>query len=151
MREKLQTLPLAQLKELAKSQGIRGLSSMKKSEIIDLLCQKAQEQEEAKTKEEAKEPSKPREEAETRGRREFPRCVPTGNFGNILAGWMAREMVSWTPVPVVSALVYTGAVPSTNRPWPVTAHCRVSRLPSPASSSSRAASSPATPLPSPSR
>ena len=45
MREKLQTLPLAQLKELAKSQGIRGLSSMKKSEIIDLLCQKAQEQE----------------------------------------------------------------------------------------------------------
>ena len=64
MREKLQTLPLAQLKELAKSQGIRGLSSMKKSEIIDLLCQKAQEQEEAKAKEEVKEPSKPREEAE---------------------------------------------------------------------------------------
>ena len=56
MREKLQTLPLAQLKELAKSQGIRGLSSMKKSEIIDLLCQKAQEQEEAKAKEEVKEP-----------------------------------------------------------------------------------------------
>ena len=79
MREKLQTLPLAQLKELAKSQGIRGLSSMKKSEIIDLLCQKAQEQEEAKAKEEAKEPSKPREEAEARGRREFPRRARGGS------------------------------------------------------------------------
>ena len=81
MREKLQTLPLAQLKELAKSQGIRGLSSMKKSEIIDLLCQKAQEQEEAKAKEEekVKESPKPREEAETRGRREFPRRARGGS------------------------------------------------------------------------
>lgn len=40
MREKLQTLPLAELKELAKAQGIKGCSSMRKAEIIDLLCQK---------------------------------------------------------------------------------------------------------------
>ena len=37
MREKLQTLPLAELKEIAKSQGIRGISGMKKSDIIELL------------------------------------------------------------------------------------------------------------------
>lgn len=37
MREKLQTLPLAELKEIAKSQGMKGLSGMKKSDIIDLL------------------------------------------------------------------------------------------------------------------
>ena len=43
MREKLQTLPLTQLKELAKSQGMKGISGMKKSDLIDLLCQKAEE------------------------------------------------------------------------------------------------------------
>lgn len=44
MREKLQTLPLSELKELAKAQGIKGISTMKKSEIIDLLCKKADEE-----------------------------------------------------------------------------------------------------------
>lgn len=43
MREKLQTLPLTQLKEIAKSQGMKGLSGMKKSDIIDLLCRHAEE------------------------------------------------------------------------------------------------------------
>lgn len=43
MREKLQTLPLTELKELAKSQGMKGLSGLKKSEIIELLCQRAEE------------------------------------------------------------------------------------------------------------
>ncbi|WP_124067073.1 transcription termination factor Rho [Clostridium sp. E02] len=38
MREKLQTLPLIELKELAKGQGIKGYSSMRKTEIIDMLC-----------------------------------------------------------------------------------------------------------------
>ena len=42
MREKLQTLPLSELKELAKSQGIKGNSSMRKAEIIELLCQQAE-------------------------------------------------------------------------------------------------------------
>ncbi len=45
MREKLQTLPLAQLKELAKTQGIKGAAAMRKAEIIEELC-KAAEQEE---------------------------------------------------------------------------------------------------------
>ncbi|WP_394524811.1 transcription termination factor Rho [Lacrimispora sp. JR3] len=40
MREKLQTLPLAELKELAKAKGIKGCSSMRKAEIIDILCEK---------------------------------------------------------------------------------------------------------------
>lgn len=44
MREKLQTLPLAELKELAKTQGIKGVSAMKKSDMIDLLCRKAEEE-----------------------------------------------------------------------------------------------------------
>ena len=40
MREKLQTLPVAELRELAKSQGVKGISGMKKSDLIDLLCEK---------------------------------------------------------------------------------------------------------------
>ena len=38
MREKLNTLPLLQLRELAKSRGLKGISTMKKAELIDLLC-----------------------------------------------------------------------------------------------------------------
>ncbi len=44
MREKLETLPLAQLKELAKSQGLKGTSAMKKAELIDLLCKEAEKE-----------------------------------------------------------------------------------------------------------
>lgn len=48
MREKLQTLPLAELKEIAKSQGIKGISGMKKGDLVDLLCEKDKEIEEQK-------------------------------------------------------------------------------------------------------
>ncbi len=45
MREKLLTLPLSELKELAKSQKIKGYSTMKKGELVDALCLKAEETE----------------------------------------------------------------------------------------------------------
>ena len=45
MREKLQTLPLTQLRSLAKSQGIKGSGTLRKAELIEALC-KAAEQEE---------------------------------------------------------------------------------------------------------
>ncbi|MBQ7583999.1 MAG: transcription termination factor Rho, partial [Lachnospiraceae bacterium] len=53
MREKLATLPLAQLKELAKSQGLKGTSTMKKAELIELLANEAEKQEESKSTEAA--------------------------------------------------------------------------------------------------
>lgn len=43
MRERLQTLPLAELKELAKASGVKRYQSLRKAEIIDLLCQQAEE------------------------------------------------------------------------------------------------------------
>ena len=49
MREKLQTLPLAELKELAKAQGIKGGSAMRKAELIEALCSAAEQQEMIKT------------------------------------------------------------------------------------------------------
>ena len=42
MREKLATLPLTQLKELAKSQGIRNISGLRKAELIVRLCEAAE-------------------------------------------------------------------------------------------------------------
>ena len=39
MREKYETLKLNDLRDIAKKRGIKGASSMKKSEIIDLMCE----------------------------------------------------------------------------------------------------------------
>ncbi len=44
MREKLGTLPLAELRALAKAQGIKGVSSMKKPDLINLLVEASQAQ-----------------------------------------------------------------------------------------------------------
>ena len=61
MREKLQTLPLAELRELARSQGLKGISALRKAEIIDLLCQKEESGRENSGKENspAASPSRP--------------------------------------------------------------------------------------------
>ncbi|MCR5178195.1 MAG: Rho termination factor N-terminal domain-containing protein, partial [Lachnospiraceae bacterium] len=37
MKEKLESLPLPQLKEMAKSLGLKGISNMKKAAVIELL------------------------------------------------------------------------------------------------------------------
>lgn len=42
MREKLETLPVAELREMAKAQGLKGVSSMRKAELIEQLCQQAE-------------------------------------------------------------------------------------------------------------
>jgi len=60
MRERLETLPLSELKELAKSQNVKGTSTMRKQDLIDTLCKKAEEAEILKT---AVAPPKPRPES----------------------------------------------------------------------------------------
>ena len=52
MREKYQSLPLAELKAVAKARGIKGLSTMKKDEVIEAMLQ---EDEREKSEKEAKE------------------------------------------------------------------------------------------------
>lgn len=45
MREKLQTRSLVELKEMAKNQGIKGATAMRKAELIDALCKVAEQEE----------------------------------------------------------------------------------------------------------
>ena len=49
MREKLETLPLMQLRELAKSQGIKNITILRKAELIDMLCAAAEDAKPAPT------------------------------------------------------------------------------------------------------
>ncbi len=66
MREKLNTLPLLQLRELAKSRDLKGISTMKKAELIDLLC--AEDEKERAGKIEGR-PEKTETKAETKTER----------------------------------------------------------------------------------
>ena len=67
MREKLETLPLLQLRELAKARGLKGISTMKKAELIDLLVAEAEKMEnEEKAREREKEASKEGARAEAK-------------------------------------------------------------------------------------
>ena len=40
MREKYESLPLTSLKEIAKARGLKGVSTMKKADIIELMLKK---------------------------------------------------------------------------------------------------------------
>ena len=44
MREKFESLPLSVLRDLAKSIGVKGVSAMKKEQLVDLLVEKEAEQ-----------------------------------------------------------------------------------------------------------
>ena len=56
MREKYESLPLATLKELAKARGLKGISTMKKAELIELML-KEDEKEKKASQENVKEMS----------------------------------------------------------------------------------------------
>lgn len=60
MREKLQTLPVAVLKDMAKKQGIKGATTLRKAELIEALCRAAGADSGAgQEKEQVREESKP--------------------------------------------------------------------------------------------
>ena len=73
MREKLNTLPLAELKELARAQGIKGASTMRKADLVDLLCQTAEKRDE---KEKTTQPEKTQQERVQTERTQAERTQP---------------------------------------------------------------------------
>ena len=65
MREKYESLSLATLKDLAKARGLKGVSTLRKPELIERMLQEDQlENEENHKKAENKEPDKKAEEEE---------------------------------------------------------------------------------------
>ena len=80
MREKYETLPLATLKDLAKARGLRGISTMKKAQLIDRMVE---EDEKEKKEEEKKEEEKKPEEKRTvtkklKNAKKMSKCNKTG-------------------------------------------------------------------------
>ena len=95
MREKLQTLPLAELKELAKSQKIKGGSTMRKAELIDALCEAAEQEEIIKTAVAPPTP-KPQTEGKSEDRSQVrqPRPVQNGRQAETLTPQEIAELDS---------------------------------------------------------
>ena len=61
MREKYETLKLNDLRDIAKKRGIKGATTLKKSEIIDLMCELDEKEKALADSDDATEaPSKPR-------------------------------------------------------------------------------------------
>lgn len=71
MREKLETLPLTQLRELARGQGIKNVSGLRKSELVDRLCEVAE-------RENAAEAEKAENAAGTEKAEKTEKTEPTG-------------------------------------------------------------------------
>jgi transcription termination factor Rho len=65
MRERLSALPLTELRKLAKTQGIKNTTTLRKAELIDCLLevhrQQQEKKQEEKKQEEAKKPTRPAE------------------------------------------------------------------------------------------
>ena len=80
-REQYETLPLETLKELAKTRGLKGLSGLKKAEVIDKMVQK--DEEEAKVAE-PKKVEAPKAEKSDRSK---------NNFGELDSGDMAEGIL----------------------------------------------------------
>ena len=51
MKEKYETLPLTTLKELAKARGLKGISTMKKAQVIELMLQEDEKEQEKEKQE----------------------------------------------------------------------------------------------------
>ena len=58
MKEKYETLPLTTLKELAKARGLKGISTMKKAQVIELMLQEDEKEQEKEKAAERAEMSK---------------------------------------------------------------------------------------------
>ena len=78
MRERYETLKLNDLREIAKKRGIKGATGMKKSEIIDLMCELDEKEAAAKS---ATEPSKDsgKEEGKASTQKPKKKIVVAGN------------------------------------------------------------------------
>ena len=98
MREKYESLPLVQLKELAKVRGLKGTSTMKKAELVEAMLA---EDERLKKEEEAKAAEQKQESATETVRSEEPQKQERSERLSIPIMWhMMRVSIprNWTAV-----------------------------------------------------
>ena len=65
MRERYETLSLATLRDLAKARGLKGISTLKKAELIDVMVEADRKEKEAEQPKEIQELKKVQESKET--------------------------------------------------------------------------------------
>ncbi|MBE6015233.1 MAG: transcription termination factor Rho [Lachnospiraceae bacterium] len=80
MREKYESLSVAVLKDLAKSRGIKNVSSMKKSEVVEAMLAKDEEEKAAAASKSAEE--KPEKAKASESPKARPKKKPAGETGN---------------------------------------------------------------------
>lgn len=94
MREKLETLSLATLKDIAKSKGIKNVSTMKKSEIIDAILESENiKEEKAEAKITEKTVGKSHEKAEIREREHTGEAASTDKVSEQQAHYQENAAV----------------------------------------------------------
>ena len=109
MREKLNTLPLAELKELARAQGIKGASTMRKADLVDLLCQTAEKRDEKekttqpergqteKAQPERSQPERPQNERTYQPRNNRAESAPQEELAELDSGLEANGILEVMP------------------------------------------------------
>ena len=109
MREKLNTLPLAELKELARAQGIKGASTMRKADLVDLLCQTAEKRDEKekttqpergqieKAQPERSQPERPQNERTYQSRNNRAESAPQEELAELDSGLEANGILEVMP------------------------------------------------------
>lgn len=65
MKEKYETLPLATLKDLAKARGMKGISTMKKADVIEAMLREDEKDKEKEQKDQREPKESRREPRET--------------------------------------------------------------------------------------
>ena len=77
MRERYETLSLATLRDLAKARGLKGISTLKKAELIDVMVEADRKEKEAKQPKEIQELKKVQESKETQELRKIQESKET--------------------------------------------------------------------------
>ncbi|MBR6224983.1 MAG: Rho termination factor N-terminal domain-containing protein, partial [Firmicutes bacterium] len=112
MRERYETLKLNDLRDIAKKRGIKGASGMKKSEIIDAMCEMDEKEREAAQKDEQESKSSEKKAAPSESKPRKKKIVMTSGNANQSASSSASAGASAPAEAPKNAQPSKGAQPS---------------------------------------
>ncbi len=112
LRERYETLKLNDLRDIAKKRGIKGASGMKKSEIIDAMCEMDEKEREAAQKDEQESKSSEKKAAPSESKPRKKKIVMTSGNANQSASSSASSGASAPAEAPKNAQPSKGAQPS---------------------------------------